>query len=79
MRVSVQKWGNSLAVRIPKPFAEEVRLEENSEVEISVKGNRLVIEAVEPAYSLESLLEEVTAENLHVEVSTGRRRGKEIW
>ncbi len=79
MRARVQKWGNSLGLRIPKPFAEETRLEENAEVEISVKGRRLIVEAVEPRFTLESLLDQVTPENLHGEVDTGKRVGKETW
>ncbi|HUP49152.1 MAG TPA: AbrB/MazE/SpoVT family DNA-binding domain-containing protein [Thermoanaerobaculia bacterium] len=79
MRTRVQKWGNSLGLRIPKPFAEETRLEENAEVEISIKGRKLIVEAVEPAFTLKSLLDQVTPENLHAEVTTGKRVGKEIW
>lgn len=79
MRTRVQKWGNSLAVRIPKPFAEETRLVENAEVEISIRGARLIVEAVEPAVTLRSLLDQVTRENLHGEVTTGKRVGKEVW
>lgn len=79
MRARVQKWGNSLGVRIPKPFAEETRLEENAEVEISVKGGKLIVEAIEPTFTLKGLLALVTPENIHGEVSTGKRVGKEIW
>jgi antitoxin MazE len=79
MRARVQKWGNSLGVRIPKPFAEETRLEENAEVEISVKGRKLIVEAIEPTFTLKALLAKVRPENIHGEVSTGKRVGKEIW
>ena len=79
MRTRVQKWGNSLGLRIPKPFAEETELEENGEVEISVRGGKLIVKAVEPTFTLKSLLERVTPENIHGEVSTGKRVGKEIW
>lgn len=79
MRARVQKWGNSLGVRIPKPFAEETSLEENAEVEISVKGRKLIVEAIEPTFTLKALLAKVTPENIHGEVSTGKRVGKEIW
>lgn len=79
MRARVQKWGNSLGLRIPKPFAEETGLEVNGEVEISVRGGKLIVEAVEPTFTLKSLLDKVTPENIHGEVSTGKRVGKEIW
>ncbi len=79
MRARVQKWGNSLGLRIPKPFAEETGLEVNGEVEISVRGGKLIVKAVEPTFTLKSLLDKVTPENIHGEVSTGKRVGKEIW
>jgi len=79
LRARVQKWGNSLGLRIPKPFAKETRLEENAEVEMSVKGGKLIVEAIKPTFTLESLLEKVTDENIHGEVSTGKSVGKEIW
>lgn len=79
MRARVRKWGNSLGLRIPKPFAEETHLEENGEVEITIKGGKLVVEAVEPSFTLEALLDQVTPENRHTEVSTGKRVGKEVW
>jgi antitoxin component of MazEF toxin-antitoxin module len=66
-------------LRIPKPFAEETRLEENREVEISVRGGKLIVEAVEPDVTLKALLDQVTPENRHGEVSTGKRVGKEVW
>jgi antitoxin MazE len=66
-------------LRIPKPFAEETHLEANGEVEISVKGGKLVVEAVEPDFTLKALLDQVTPENRHGEVSTGKRVGKEVW
>lgn len=79
MRARVQKWGNSLGLRIPKPFAEETRLEENGEVEITVRGGKLVVEAIEPDFTLKALLDQVTPENRHAEVDMGKRVGKEVW
>ena len=66
-------------MRIPKAFAKETRLEPDTEVEMSVKGGKLVVEAVAPTFTLEALLEKVTPENIHADVSTGKRIGKEIW
>ena len=79
MRTRVQKWGNSLGLRIPKPFAEETRLEENSEVEISVRAGKLIVEAVEPGLKLDALLDQITDQNVHGEIGTGKRVGKEVW
>jgi antitoxin MazE len=79
MKTTVQKWGNSLAVRIPRPFAEEVQLEENSTVDLSVRGGKLVIVPAERDVTLDSLVEQITDENRHEEVRTGPGVGKEVW
>jgi len=80
MKTRVKKWGNSLALRIPKPLAVEVGLEQDSAVEILLVDEELVIRPLsEPLWSLESLLAEVTDENLHREVDTGPAVGHEVW
>jgi len=76
----VQRWGNSLAVRIPKPFALEIGLEQNTLVNVTISEGKLLLEPiVEPKYTLEQLLAEVTADNLHYEVDTGEAVGNEVW
>ncbi len=78
MLTRVKKWDNSLAVRIPKPFADEVGLEQNAAVEVSLVGGKLVIVPVlESTLSLDQLLAQVTEDNLHSEVDTGPAVGKE--
>ena len=80
MRANVQKWGNSLALRIPKPLADQAHITQGSLVEIKLVNNVLQIEPVAPQeYTLEALLEGVTQENLHGEVDTGEAQGKEVW
>lgn len=80
METRVQKWGNSLAVRIPKPLADEVGLKDNSPVQLSLHDRQLVIVPVlKPAFSLEALLAEVTEVNRHGEVLTGPAVGGEAW
>jgi antitoxin MazE len=79
MQARIQKWGNSLAIRIPKPFAVEVGLEQNSLVVVSVSEGKLVLEPVKPSYSLEELLAQVTKDNLHQEVEMGLPVGNEAW
>ena len=80
MKTRVQKWGNSLALRIPKPFAIEVGLERNSPVDVSVVDGQLIIApAAEPAVPLQELLAQITEENLHGEVDTGLATGQEAW
>ncbi len=80
MESSVKRWGNSLALRIPKPLAEEVGLNEDAPVRLLVEEGRLVIVPVlAPRYSLKALLDQVTADNVHAEVSTGKAVGGEVW
>jgi len=80
MRTRVQKWGNSLALRIPKSFAAEIGLAENLAVDMSVTEGRLVVQRQsEESPCLEDLLRCVTAENLHGEWETGPAVGKEVW
>jgi antitoxin MazE len=80
MRTRVQKWGNSLALRIPKSFAEEVGLQRETSVEVSMVDGKLVITPVKkPKLTLEQLLAKVTKKNLHHEVDTGPATGNETW
>ena len=80
MRQRVKKWGNSLSLRIPRAIAEELHLQEDSEVEISVRESRLVIEPVAPpVYDLDQLLSMVDPQNLHGETDWGPAVGKEVW
>ena len=80
MKTRIQKWGNSLAVRIPRPFAEEVNLEENAAVDITVRGGKLVLAPIaDEELTLDALVDQITAENRHDEVSTGEAVGNEVW
>lgn len=80
MHTKVQRWGNSLAVRIPKAFAQDIGLDESSNVEISVRDGDLVISPqAPPAYTLEQLLKGITPENVHEEISTEPSVGAEAW
>ncbi len=80
MRTHVRKWGNSLALRIPKSFAIEVGLDFDTPVDLSlVDGKLIVTPAIEPALTLEHLLAQVTEDNLHREIDTGPAMGNEAW
>jgi len=80
MRTRVQKWGNSLALRIPKSFAAEVGLERETSVEVSLADGKLVITPVaKPNLTLRQLLAKVTKDNLHHEIDTGLAIGNEAW
>lgn len=75
----VQKWGNSLAFRIPQIFSKELQLEANSKVEIRLDKEQLIIKPARKRYTLDNLLENITEENLHKEVLTGEPVGQEVW
>jgi antitoxin MazE len=80
MLTRVQKWGNSLALRIPKAFADEVALAYDSPVELSIVDGKLLIEPVaEASLTLEQLLAAITADNIHAEIDTGEPVGNEVW
>jgi antitoxin MazE len=78
MSVKIQKWGNSLGVRIPKTVIEKVNLSENSEVEIESKNGTIVIFPAKKEYSLDTLLEQITKSNLHSEEDF-KAEGDEVW
>jgi len=79
MRVSIQKWGNSLALRIPKAFADEANLGESTLVELSLVDGKLIISpARKTEWTLDELLAGVTDENIHGEIDFGPPVGKEI-
>ena len=78
MRTRIQKWGNSLALRIPRAIAAEVNLEIDTVVDISLVDGKLVMVPVnEP--SLEDLLARVTEDNVHREIDSGPPVGNEVW
>jgi antitoxin MazE len=80
MKTRIQKWGNSLALRIPKSFATEANLDSDSAVEISLFDGKLLISpSIKPKWTLKQLLAQITENNLHHEFETGPPMGKEIW
>jgi antitoxin MazE len=80
MLTKVQKWGNSLGLRIPKSFAREAAVDEGSQVDLSVSNGQLVVRPVrQKRYELQVLLAGVTDQNLHDEVRTGEPQGREVW
>lgn len=80
MKTHIRKWGNSLALRIPKLLASEAGLKSESPVELLVSDGKLVIApVVNPEFTLKQLLSRVTPENIHNEVLTGQVAGSEAW
>ncbi len=80
MNTHVQRWGNSLAIRIPKAFAEETGLQPDDEVEITVREGQIILTPMKvKAYALEELLAGITPENRPGEWDMGPAVGREVW
>jgi antitoxin MazE len=80
MQTRIQRWGNSLALRIPKSCAVEAEVGEESLVDVSVQDGAILIRPVRrPRLTLTELLEGITNDNLHPEIATGPSVGEEAW
>ena len=80
VRVTVKKWGNSAAVRLPASVMKATQLELDEVVEVREDRGRIVIEPVRPRrYELSELLKGITKKNQHREVDFGPAVGGEIW
>jgi antitoxin MazE len=74
LRLQVQKWGNCLALRIPKPFAEDAAVKEGTLVDVS-----FVTPVRKRTITLKQLLAKVHRCNLHGEVDSGPPVGRDVW
>lgn len=80
MKIAVRRWGNSLALRIPRTYAAETKISEGSEVELSLKSGALVVRPVaRKRHALADLLKRVRASNRHDAAESGPAVGKEVW
>jgi len=78
MKTQMVKWGNSLAVRIPKPVVEEARLKEGDSLEIEAAEGRVELRRASKIPTLAQLVSQITPENRYAEISTGAEVGKEV-
>ena len=78
MQSQVSKWGNSLALRVPKALAGEIRLHEGLTVDMTIKNDSLVVRPARPKYKLKDLLANETRSK-NVETDWGEARGEEEW
>jgi len=78
MEAMVQKWGNSLGLRIPNLIARELSLKNGSVVNINKNGEEITIKPVKKK-SLAEMLNDVNETNIHKEVDWGKPVGNEIW
>jgi antitoxin MazE len=80
MKTVVQQWGNSLALRIPKAFAQQTSIKKGSPVNLTVKDGRMVMQPLRRRkYTLQELVSKITPNNRHPETDWGKPMGKEIW
>jgi antitoxin MazE len=84
MKVAFLKWGNSLALRVPKAFAHEIGASVGKAANMEVRDGKLVVEITRPKrsrrrYTLEQLVAGISPENRHRELEWGPPVGNEIW
>ncbi len=77
MRANIARWGNSLALRLPKKIAEDIRLVEGATVDLRIENGALVVVPTRKRYRLADLLAETKPEARHGETDWGPPRGKE--
>ncbi|SHJ46083.1 AbrB/MazE/SpoVT family DNA-binding domain-containing protein [Desulfofundulus thermosubterraneus] len=77
MQSQIAKWGNSLGICIPKSIIEKVGFTEGTPVILEIVDDTIVIR--KKKYDLNTLLSQVTSENLHTEIDTGHSVGREAW
>lgn len=80
MKTTAQKWGNSLAIRVPKSVAMQVGLKAQDDLEIEVQDGNVVLKPqLRRVYRLDDLVKRITPKNLHSEIDTGASIGREVW
>lgn len=77
MGTYVQKWGNSLGIRIPKRIAEQINLHQGTLVNLEIEDGRLIIES--PRYDLETMLKNINPKNKHQQAFDDEQQGSEEW
>ncbi len=80
MQLQLAKWGNSLAVRLPKNILDAIKIKEGDLLELQVQdGESIVMKPVAKTYDLAELLAGITPENRHSEMDWGNPVGREEW
>lgn len=83
MTTTIQKWGNSLGMRLPKELAETFNLKAGSRVIFVYQGNSFKVEPQTkikiPKYTLKGMVAGITPKNRHKEFDWGKPMGKEVW
>lgn len=79
MDATIQKWGNSLAVRIPQAVARQIGIAEGDGVRLEVDANALVMRPAKPKYRLGDLVRKIGPKNRPGEMDWGAPQGREMW
>jgi antitoxin MazE len=79
METQIAKWGNSLALRIPRSVAAEANVQEGDPVEVSVQDGAIVVRATTKRFTLAELVADITPRNRHSATDWGPPRGNESW
>lgn len=79
MDATIQKWGNSLAIRIPGSYAKDISLQQGSVVDLIKEKNKIIIVPKKKSLKLSDLLKQITDDNIHSEEFSEGPVGKEIW
>jgi antitoxin MazE len=75
----VARWGNSLAVRLPKAVAEQAQFQEGAEADVAVSVGRITIQRRPTMNGLDELVDQITPSNRHDETGWGEPQGSEMW
>lgn len=77
MQTHLQKWGNSLGLRIPIQIAKQLKLHQGSSVNLEIEDGKIIIQS--PKYQLEKMLKEITPKNRHHQILDDAQQGNEEW
>lgn len=75
----VQRWGNSLGIRIPQQVAENLGIAHGSMMEMKSNHQQIILKPMKSKPSLEELVSKITEENRHAEIDFGKPVGNELW
>ena len=79
MKVKIQKWGHSLAIRIPSSYAKDAGITDGTIADIRVTNDSIIVKPMKKEYKLDDLLQGIKRSNLHNETDSGPSTGNEIW
>ena len=79
MEIKVQKWGNSLAIRIPKSYAKDIDITQGSVINISKDKDTILLKPKKKKEKLQELLSKIEEVDIHEEIDFGDSAGSEIW